>query len=162
MNLPAHPTRIWFRWQPGPEHRTTGPVVVSLTDFRMHSLRSLPGIARAGTRLSLGWYGLPGAVGLFLWMDPVRRRAGSLSVWTDRAALRRWVGLPLHVTIMRRYRPLGTNRSALWDVEQFDRDAVRTEAEQRLVAFGLERAASESCLSLRGNRTRGQSLSRKS
>jgi len=64
-------------------------------------------------------------------------------VWTDRAALRRWVGLPLHVTIMRRYRPLGTNRSALWDVEQFDRDAVRAEAERRLVALGMERAASE-------------------
>jgi hypothetical protein len=111
-------TRIWFRWQPGPEHRTTGPVVVSLTDYRMHSLRSLPGIARAGTRLSLGWYELPGA--------------GSLAVWTDRAALRRWAGLPLHVTIMRRYRPLGTNQSALWDVEHFTRDAARAEAERRL------------------------------
>jgi hypothetical protein len=111
-------TRTWFRWQPGPENRTTGPVVVSLTDYRMHSLRSLPGIARAGTRLSLGWYELPGA--------------GSLAVWTDRAALRRWAGLPLHVTIMRRYRPLGTNQSALWDVEHFTRDAARAEAERRL------------------------------
>ena len=132
MNPSAHTTRFWFRWQPGPEHHTTGPVVVSLTDYRMHSLRSLPGIARAGTRLSLGWYELPGAVGLFLWMDPLRRRAGSLAVWTDRAALRRWAGLPLHVTIMRRYRPLGTNQSALWDVEHFTRDAARAEAERRL------------------------------
>jgi hypothetical protein len=58
-------------------HRT---VIVSLTDYRVYSLRSLPGIARAGTRWSLGWYGLPGAVGLFLWADPVHRRTGSVSV----------------------------------------------------------------------------------
>ncbi|MEV6879047.1 hypothetical protein [Amycolatopsis sp. NPDC051128] len=132
MSFSARPTRFWFRWQPGPEHRTTGPVVVTLTDYRMHSLRSLPGIAWAGTRLSLGWYGLSGAVGLYLWADPVRRRAGSLAVWTNRAALRRWVGLRPHVKIMRRYRTRGTVRSALWDAGQFDQDTVRAEAERRL------------------------------
>ena len=51
MKAPAHTTWFWFRRQPGPERHLTGPVVVSLTDYRMHSLRSLLGIARTGTRL---------------------------------------------------------------------------------------------------------------
>jgi hypothetical protein len=120
--------RVWFPWQPGPEATADGPVVVSLTDFTMHSLRSLPGIARTGRRLGLGWYAVPGAVGLYLWTDPLRRRAGSLSVWTDLRAMRRWVGLPLHVATMRRYRTRGSVRSTTWHDESFDREAVVAEA----------------------------------
>jgi heme-degrading monooxygenase HmoA len=120
--------RVWFPWQPGPEAATDGPVVVSLTDFTMHSLRSLPGIARTGRRLGLGWYAVPGAVGVHLWADPVRRRVGSLSVWTDLRAMRRWVGLPLHVATMRRYRTRGSVRSTTWHQERLDREAVVAEA----------------------------------
>jgi heme-degrading monooxygenase HmoA len=127
-------TRIWLPWQAGPEDDTTGPVLVSLTDFTMRSLRFFRAITGTGIRLGLGWYGIPGAVGLFLWADPVHRRTGSVSVWTDRAALRRWVGLPLHVRTMRRNRGRGTLRSTTWSTETFDRAAVRAQAEQRLDA----------------------------
>jgi hypothetical protein len=121
-------SRVWFRWQPGPEAATDGPVVVSLTAFTAHSLWSLPGIARRGRRLGLGWYAVPGAVGVHLWMDPLRRKAGSLSVWTDLRAMRRWVGLPLHVATMRRYRTRGSVSSTTWHGEGFDREAVLAEA----------------------------------
>jgi hypothetical protein len=119
---------IWFPWLPGPEAKTSAPVVVSLTDFTMHSLRSLPGIVRAGGRLGLGWYAVPGAVGVYLWADPLRRRTGSLSVWTDLGAMRRWVGLPLHVATMRRYRTRGSVRSTRWHAEKADRTAIVAEA----------------------------------
>ena len=127
-------SRVWFPWEPGPEAATAGPVVVSLTDFTMHSLRSLPGIARTGRRLGLGWYAVPGAVGVHLWTDPLRRRVGSLSVWTDLGAMRRWVGLPLHVATMRRYRTRGSVSSTTWHDESFDREAVVAEATRILHA----------------------------
>jgi heme-degrading monooxygenase HmoA len=123
---------LWFPWEPGPEEETDQAVVVSLTEFTMHSLRSLPGIVRSGARLRSGWYGLPGAVGLYLWADPLTRSVGSVSVWTDQLALRRWVRLPLHQAIMRRYGPHGTLRSALWKDDAFDRHAIVAEARRRL------------------------------
>ncbi len=127
-------TRIWFPWQSGPEDRADGPVLVSLTDYTMRSLRSYPGIVRAGSHLALGWYGLPGAVGLFLWTDPLRRHTGSVSVWTDERQMRRWVGLPYHRQIMRRYRTRGSLMSTTWTAEPFDRTAVLAEAKRRLAA----------------------------
>lgn len=124
--------RIWLPWQAGPEADTTGPVLVSLTDFTMRSLRFLPEIATTGIRLSLGWYGIPGAVGVSQWADLVHRRTGSLSVWTDEAALRRWVGLPLHIRTIRRNRDRGTLRTMTWSTDTVDRTALRAEAARRL------------------------------
>jgi len=121
-------SRFWFPWLSGPETSPDGAVVVSLTDYTMHSRRSLPGILRRGTRLGLGWYGLPGAVGLYLWADPLRRRTGSLSVWTDSAAMHRWIGLPLHVETMRHYGPRGSLRSSTWEPESVDRRAILARA----------------------------------
>jgi hypothetical protein len=124
--------RLWLPWIPGPAADTDGPVLVSLTDYTMDSLRSLPGIVRRGRRLGLGWYGLPGAVGMYLWADPLRRRTGSLSVWTDSDAMYRWVGLPLHVETMRRYRTRGSLRSVTWRPEQLDRSAILARATEIL------------------------------
>lgn len=121
-------SRLWFPWLPGPETTTDGPVLVSLTDYTMHSRRSLPGILRRGGRLGLGWYGLPGAIGLYLWADPLRGRTGSLSVWTDSDAMYRWVGLPLHVETMRHYRTRGTLRSTTWRSDDVDRRAILARA----------------------------------
>jgi len=117
-------TRIWFPWQAGPVTNPDGPVLVSVTDYTMDSLRSLPGIVRRGARLGLGWYGLPGAFGMRLWADPFRRRTGSLSVWTGSDAMYRWVGLPLHVETMRHYRTRGSLRSTTWHTEHLDRRAI--------------------------------------
>jgi hypothetical protein len=137
MEIEASCGGIWFPWEPGPEDGTDGPVVVSFTEFTMHSISALPGIVRSGARLRLGWYGLPGAVGLYLWADPFGRRTGSVSVWTDRRALARWVRLPLHRKIMSRYRSRGTVRSAVWENERLDLGAIRGRA-KRMIA-GLER-----------------------
>jgi hypothetical protein len=64
---------------------------------------------------------------------------GSLSVWTDAADLRRWIGLPRHVQVMRRYKPRGTARSTQWTRETFDRAAILAEAKQRLARGELSR-----------------------
>lgn len=61
-----------------------GSVLVSLTEFRPHAWRDLPHMAWIALWLRAGWYGLPGAVGLYLWTDLPRRCAG-LAVGVDRS-----------------------------------------------------------------------------
>lgn len=114
-------------------------MLVSLTEFRAHAWRDLPRMGWIGLGLRAGWYGLPGAVGLYLWADVPRRCVGSLSVWTDAADLRRWIGLPRHTDVMRRYRPRGAARSARWTCGVFDRTAILTEAKQRLARGELSK-----------------------
>jgi hypothetical protein len=128
---------IWLPWTAGPLGETAGPVVVSLTEFEARAWRDFPRMAWIGLGLRAGWYGLPGAVGLYLWSDVSRRCVGSLSVWTDEAHLRRWIGLPRHVDVMRRYGPRGKAQSAQWACETFDRWAVLSEGKRRLAAGEL-------------------------
>lgn len=76
----------------------------------------------------MGWYAMPGAVGLWLWMLPFTTRSGSISVWTDMTAMRNFVGLPLHVGVMRHNRDRGTLRSTTWAVDEFDAEQQRERA----------------------------------
>jgi hypothetical protein len=107
-------------WMPGPHDPGEASVVVSVTEFLAHRRRELPGVAAQGWRMRLGWYAMPGAVGLWLWSLPASSRSGSISVWATEGDLDRFVGLPHHVDIMKRYRGRGTVRSTTWDAERFE------------------------------------------
>jgi hypothetical protein len=124
--------RFWLPWREGPTSRHAGAVVVSLTDFRAHRARDLPAIYLAGLRLREGWYAMPGAVGLWLWGQPLEKRGGSLTAWTSKEDLRHFVSLPAHVAIMRRYRDRGTIESDTWEMDGFTASLVRECAEGRL------------------------------
>ncbi|GGV04236.1 hypothetical protein GCM10010182_23150 [Actinomadura cremea] len=113
-----------------------GPVLVSVTDFTAASALDLPGVFRAGMALRRLWPDLPGAVGLWLWAVPLERRCGSVSVWTDGAALRSFVALPEHVAIMRRYRGRGEIRSVTWEADVFDPAATWARAARVLAGAG--------------------------
>ncbi|MBB5782683.1 hypothetical protein [Nonomuraea jabiensis] len=108
------------RWTPGPAAGATGSVLVSVTDFRISRLRDLPGVYRAGLTLRRAWPGLPGAVGMWLWTEPLEGRCGSVSIWQDEQALRTFVAWPDHVAIVRRYRGRGELRSTTWTTTQPD------------------------------------------
>ncbi|HEV3093429.1 MAG TPA: hypothetical protein VGY30_02815 [Solirubrobacteraceae bacterium] len=126
---------VWLPWRPGPAAECEGPVVVSLTNFRAHRLRDVPGIYWNGLRLREGWYAMPGAIGLWLWGKPLERgRGGSVSVWQSEADLRRFVALPAHLAIMRKYRALGTLESATWQMDCFTPQAARAAAQERIRA----------------------------
>lgn len=125
------PTQVWLPWVDGPE-RTDSPALVSLTEFTSRHPSDLFGIAYAALRLRAGWYGLPGAVGLWLWADLRTRTSGSVSVWTDETQMRRWVRLPLHVQIMKRYRDRGTVRATTWESDDVDPNVIRRSAADRL------------------------------
>jgi hypothetical protein len=103
---------------------------VSVTEFKADRFRDLPGIWLTGLRLQMGWWAMPGAVGLWLWSLPTSARGGSVSVWTSEDDLRRFVGLPKHVDVMRRNRNRGTVKSTTWTADQFDRSDVLQRARE--------------------------------
>ena len=111
-------------WMAGPLARRDGPVLVSVTEFRAHHGRDLPGVLCKGLRMRLGWYAMPGAIGLWLWSLPATARGGSISVWASEDDLERFVSLPHHVAIMQRYGGRGTVRSTTWTDDTFEPPAV--------------------------------------
>lgn len=111
-------------WMPGPVNPLDRPVVVSVTEFVADHRRDLPGVVLKGLRMRLGWYAMPGAVGLWLWSLPARAIGGSISVWASEGDLERFVGLPHHVNIMQRYGSKGTVRSTKWRADKFEPDLI--------------------------------------
>ncbi|MEV0323440.1 hypothetical protein ACIBKX_39570 [Streptomyces sp. NPDC050658] len=111
-------------WQPGPEAHTPDPALVSVTEFTADGHRQFLPIALAGLRLRRSWPTTPGAVGMWLWADPPRRRSGSVSVWADERSLYGFVGRPDHMRTVRSHRDRGTLRATAWPVDLLDTDAV--------------------------------------
>jgi hypothetical protein len=120
-------------WTPGPEKDAEGPFLISLTDYTAHRWRDVPGVALSGLRLSRVWPTMRGAVGLWLWADLPRRRSGSVSIWTNEEALHRFVRWPVHLAIVRKYRPRGTLHASSWEAERFVKRDVLREARRRLL-----------------------------
>jgi hypothetical protein len=119
-------------WRSGPAKGTDGPFLVSLTDYTAHRWRDVPGVWRSGLRLRRAWPGMQGAVGLWLWAEPLRRRSGSISIWTSEDDLQRFVRWPVHLAIVRKYRPRGTLTASSWEAERFVKQDVMREARRRL------------------------------
>ncbi|MFI0368235.1 hypothetical protein ACH35V_10160 [Actinomadura sp. 1N219] len=107
------------RWRDG-SSSAKGSVVVSVTDFTCANPLDMPAIFRAGMTLRRSWPDLSGAIGLWLWTIPLRRRCGSISIWQDETALNHFVAWPPHVAIMRRFRHRGTIRAHTWESDRFD------------------------------------------
>jgi hypothetical protein len=111
--------RVRTSWRRGPAAESAGPFFVSYTEFTPDTLRDLPRIYRAAQRLRREIAELDGAVGVTVYWQLFRSRGGSLSAWTDEAALRRFVSLPFHVETMRAYRPRGSLRAIDWTADSF-------------------------------------------
>lgn len=127
-------------WTPGLDEEYADPVLVVVTTFTADRLRDLPGIHRSGLGLRRRWSSLEGAVGMWLWSVPGERRCGSVSVWRDERSLHRFVALPEHVAIMRRYRDRGRMDSVAWEGEDSTPRVVWARARAHLPgARGVER-----------------------
>ncbi|MFE6488609.1 hypothetical protein ACFVGN_37545 [Streptomyces sp. NPDC057757] len=126
-------------WQPGPgTNPADGPVLVSFTDFTSDTFLRSWSVALDGLRLRRTWPATPGAIGMWLWADPPRRRSGSVSVWADEGRLKEFVGRPDHLRIVRAYRGHGVLRSAGWEAGRFD--AAETWAHAHHLITGGDRA----------------------
>ncbi|MFJ8751907.1 hypothetical protein ACIREO_21625 [Streptomyces sp. NPDC102441] len=113
------PSGIWkTSWTYGPAAHGIDPgsaVVVSVTEFVTHRPWGTPAVAVEGLRLRRNWPQMPGAVAVLLWADTGLRlnRSGSVTVWTDEAALTRFVAHPDHMRIVRAFRGRGVMRANL-------------------------------------------------
>ena len=123
-SAPAVAAPLLTPWMPGPVDPGDAPVVVSVTEFSAHHRRVLPGVAANGLRMRMGWYAMSGAVGMWLWMLPINGRGGSISVWASEEDLERFVTLPHHIEIMRRYGDRGSVRSTMWTADRFERGVI--------------------------------------
>jgi heme-degrading monooxygenase HmoA len=120
-------------WKAGPEP-ANGTVFVSVTDFRVNRYRDLPRVWLAGLKLRRAWPEMPGAVGLWLWAEPGRRRGGSVSVWRSAEDLHAFVRWQPHVEVMRRFRSSGRIESDSWQAPRFDKPEIWARARAALVA----------------------------
>lgn len=124
--------RLRTTWKRGPAAEFTGPFLISYTEFKPHTMRDVPAIYFAAERLRDACAELEGAVGVTTFWQFFRHRGGSVSVWEDEAALRRFVSLPFHVEIMRRYRTRGSLRALKWQAEDFGLRAAFREGQHAL------------------------------
>lgn len=111
-------------WQAGPEAHAPGPVLVSVTEFTARRHTQTVPIALSGLRLRRRWPQTPGAVGMWLWIDPWRKRSGSVSIWTGERSLYAFVGRPDHVRIVRAHRDRGAMRATAWMADRLDTGAA--------------------------------------
>ena len=82
---------------------------------------------------------MPGAIGVVLYVDVLNKIGGSLSIWESEADLKRFVALPRHAAIMRRYRDRVDVRATTWTAENFSVTEALKQRDERLTtaAFSL-------------------------
>ena len=124
--------RVRTTWKRGLAAESTGPFLISYTEFTPHTMRDLPAIYFAAEKLRSACTELEGAVGVTTYWQLFRSRGGSVSVWENEAALRRFVSLPFHVEIMRRYRNRGSLRAISWQAESLALRAAFGEGQRAL------------------------------
>jgi hypothetical protein len=107
-------------------------VYVSVTDFRIHHPRHAFGAWRTGLRLCQSWPQLDGAIGLWLWGQPLRLRSGSVSVWRSEADLMRFIRSPVHRAIVGEYRTRMAGTGTGWTAPRLDRRAIWEQATRDL------------------------------
>ena len=95
--MPALP---WTTIAAPPE---TGEVLVLASRLRLRHLHQVPGFMRRALRVHAATKEADGAIGASLLAQPAAKTFWTLSVWTDEAAMRRFVGHPVHRDVMRRY-----------------------------------------------------------
>jgi hypothetical protein len=122
-------------WRPGPAPGgADGPCRVSVTEFTADGHLRATGVAVHGLRLRRGWPLTAGSVGMWLWIDPPRRRSGSVSVWTGEKPLVDFVRRPDHIRVVRAFQDHGTMRATGWTVPRFDARSVWESAHALLTA----------------------------
>jgi hypothetical protein len=78
-------------------------VVVLASRLRLERVRDVPGFLREALAIRRQVLGSPGAVGVSLLAQPLRRTFWTLSAWTDEEAIHRFVGELPHRATMAKY-----------------------------------------------------------
>jgi heme-degrading monooxygenase HmoA len=120
--MPALP---WTAIRPAP---VDGEIVVLASRLELPAYRLVPGFMRRAMGVHRATKTADGAIGAMLLAQPARKTFWTLSAWEDEAALRRFVGHPVHRAEMQHYRgklrgatfttwtvPAGTPLPPSWD-----------------------------------------------
>lgn len=130
---PLHDFRLQASWKEGPAPAGREPLLVSFTQFTPHRLRDMGSIWLAAEALGQELVAMPEAHGVVTYFQPGGRCVGSLSAWTEEAGLRRFVSLPSHLKVVRKFRDRGEAlRSTKWWVENFQLGAALAEGQRRI------------------------------
>ena len=106
------PTLPWTRV----EEPTEGVVVVLGSKLELRSYRHIVGFLRAALRVRRQVRRSPGAVGVSLIAQPLRKTFWTLSAWVDGSSLDAFVGNLPHADVMRRFHDRLTEASfATWN-----------------------------------------------
>jgi hypothetical protein len=103
-----------------------------MDDYLIHRLRDVPPVAWEGLRLRRRWPDTEGALGLWMASFKGGRRQVSISIWRSPEDLRRFVGSPVHLRIMSRFRSAGALYTNAWTSERFDPSLIWQQAVDRL------------------------------
>jgi quinol monooxygenase YgiN len=97
------PTLPWTTAANAPA--STRDALIMASRFRLETWTDVPGFLLAALRIRTQMLASPGALGVSLIAQPLRKTFYTLSAWQDRAALDRAVGTQPHAATMTRFRP---------------------------------------------------------
>jgi hypothetical protein len=122
--------RLWYAgWRAGPViSDPSQPVYVSVTDFRINHPQHALGAWRTGLRFRRAWPRVDGAIGLWLWSEPLELRSGAVSIWRSETDLTRFLRSPVHRAIVARDRTRMHGASTGWIAARPDREAIWEQA----------------------------------
>ena len=101
-------------WKRGPVAQSTNEVVVSATRTEIHRWRDLPGILIAGQGLRRRWPRQPGAIGLRVGLQPIRRVSWTMSIWHSQHDLDNFIRSAHHLAALTPYRDHVDVNAVIW------------------------------------------------
>jgi len=105
-------------WTVGPQ-TTTEPLLVQVSRLELARFRDVPGFLVAALRIRRAAKRATGFFGMALMAEPFRRTFYTVSAWHDEAALRAFVGVDIHRSVMARYGPrMGATHFVTWEQAQ--------------------------------------------
>ena len=106
--------------------------VVSATRTRVQRYRDLPAISWRGLRLRAAWPEMPGAIGIQVASQPLRRITWTITLWESERDLKEFVRSQPHLDTLRPFRSRMSVAGATWETNQFVLKDAWAEARRRL------------------------------
>lgn len=106
--------------------------MISMTTITVERWRDMPSLYVAGLRFRRTWPTVGGAVGVLYWARPWDRSSGAVAAWRTPDDFRRFIDLPVHLELMRRYGGRGEVTIESWSADRFSGSEVRWEASQKV------------------------------
>lgn len=108
-------------------------IVVMASRLTLTSVRAVPAFVRAALAIRRQVLASPGAVGVALIAEPIRKTFWTLSAWQDNDVLHRFVGRQPHEAVMKRFSGrMRTSVFVFWTTSAAELPIAWTEAKRLL------------------------------